>query len=529
MADPRTAVVVGGTSGIGRAIALRFAQDGFRLVVAGRDRSRGDRSAADCRAAGAADAAFLEVDVGDPESLAALARDTERRLGAPGVLVNCAGILQSGRRVLDQDLAEDEAMWRVNYRGTLVGSQVFGRLMSAAGRGAILNVGSLASFAPLSLPAYTPGKYAVLALTQMLAAELGPDGVRVNAVAPGYTLSDGLKDKIAKGERNPDAIKDNDRAAAVRRAERCRRGRLLPVLRSRGRDHRRNPARGRRLAGSSSLCPLSARQSDPIGVGQMTKRKPLSAVVAESLAAKIRSDGLIPGAQLPTEAELCLEYDVSRTVIREAVARLRSEGLVIPHQGRGMFVSDLSPRNFSIPEDALKSLPETIAIMELRMSVEVEAAGLCAERRTPHEAHAIRALMEQVDARHDDPNAVQIHYDYDFHLAIAKATGNEFIHGFLIYLRPMIVPRYQLGYVVAPEWKNSYYARIHKEHRAIVDAIDRQDSPAARRTMRRHLANSLERVRGLAEAAGISALPEAQELAAAALFANMKRPASADR
>ena len=77
-------------------------------------------------------------------------------LGAPGVLVNCAGILQSGKRVLDQDLAEDEAMWRVNYRGTLVGSQVFGRLMTAAGRGAILNVGSLASFAPLSLPAYTP-------------------------------------------------------------------------------------------------------------------------------------------------------------------------------------------------------------------------------------------------------------------------------------------------------------------------------------------------------------------------------------
>ena len=51
-----------------------------------------------------------------------------------------------------------------------------------------------------------------------------------------------------------------------------------------------------------------------------------------------------------------------------------------------MFVSDLSPRNFSIPEDALKSLPETIAILELRLSVEVEAAGLCAERRTPHEA-----------------------------------------------------------------------------------------------------------------------------------------------
>jgi NAD(P)-dependent dehydrogenase (short-subunit alcohol dehydrogenase family) len=56
------------------------------------------------------------------------------------------------------------------------------------------------------LPAYTPGKHAVLALTQILAAELGPHGVRVNAVAPGYTLSDGLKARIAKGERNPEAI-----------------------------------------------------------------------------------------------------------------------------------------------------------------------------------------------------------------------------------------------------------------------------------------------------------------------------------
>ena len=122
-------------------------------------------------------------------------------------VVNCAGILQSGQRVLDQNLDEDEALWRVNYRGTLLGCQVFGRVMATAGGGAILNVGSLASFAPLSLPAYTPGKHAVLASTEILAAELGPRGVRVNAVAPGYTLSDGLKARIAKGERNSDAIK----------------------------------------------------------------------------------------------------------------------------------------------------------------------------------------------------------------------------------------------------------------------------------------------------------------------------------
>jgi len=259
----------------------------------------------------------------------------------------------------------------------------------------------------------------------------------------------------------------------------------------------------------------------------MTKRKPLSTLVAESLSEKIRSGALKPGEQLPTEAELGAEYEVSRTVIREAVARLRSEGMVVPHQGRGIFVgSTPEARNFSIPEEALKTLPETIALLELRLSVEVEAAGLCAERRTQTEAEAIRALMDQVDARHEDPAAVQIHYDYDFHLAIAKGARNEFIHGFLTYLQPMIVPRYRLGYVVPTEIKDAYYQRIHREHSAIVTAIERQDARAARQAMRKHLSNSLERVRALAQASGVETQVAEQEAAAAALFTELGRRSS---
>lgn len=257
----------------------------------------------------------------------------------------------------------------------------------------------------------------------------------------------------------------------------------------------------------------------------MTKRKPLSTVLAESLSEKIRSGTLKPGAQLPTEAELCAEYDVSRTVVREAVARLRSDGLVVPQQGRGMFVSDNpEPRNFSIPDEALQSLPETISLLELRLSVEVEAAGLCAERRTDAEAAAIRALMQQIDDRQEDPAAVQIHYDYDFHLAIARGARNEFMHGFLNYLRPMIVPRYQLGYVVEPRLKEAYYARIHREHLAIVDAIASQDAAGARRAMRKHLQNSLARVRELAQTSGVDTAEDKQKAAAAAMFKRMGQP-----
>ena len=257
----------------------------------------------------------------------------------------------------------------------------------------------------------------------------------------------------------------------------------------------------------------------------MTRRKPLSTLVAEGLGEKIRSGRLGLGARLPTEAELCAEYGVSRTVVREAVARLRSEGLVIPEQGRGMFVSE-SPasRNFSIPEDALRTLPETVALLELRLGVEVEAAGLCAERRTDAEAAAIRALMEQIDARDDDPDAIQIHYDYEFHLAVAEAARNPFILGFLSYLRPIIVPRFQLGLVVAPELKQAYYARIHREHGAIVDAITRRDGRTARQAMRRHLANSLERVRALASASGVETTEAEKRRAAASLFAGLARP-----
>lgn len=206
MPDPESAVIIGGTSGIGAAIAVRLAQTGARIIITGRDQARGDHVVSDALTYGATSAQFTPVDVGSRSSLQDLADTSRQLLGIPEVVVNCAGILQSGQHVLDQDLDEDERIWRTNYRGTLIACQVFGRLMKQAGRGVILNIGSLASFAPLSLPAYTPAKQALMGLTGILAAELGPFGVRVNAVAPGYTLSDGLQAKIDAGERDPKAI-----------------------------------------------------------------------------------------------------------------------------------------------------------------------------------------------------------------------------------------------------------------------------------------------------------------------------------
>ena len=131
MAEIETAVVIGGTSGIGKAIALRFAETGARIVIAGRDEGRGRGAVAEAQARGAAGATFVAVDVADPASIEALAGAVEAEIGIPAVLVNSAGILQSGKHVLDQALDEDERMWRINYRGTLVGCRCSGGRCSA--------------------------------------------------------------------------------------------------------------------------------------------------------------------------------------------------------------------------------------------------------------------------------------------------------------------------------------------------------------------------------------------------------------
>ena len=241
----------------------------------------------------------------------------------------------------------------------------------------------------------------------------------------------------------------------------------------------------------------------------MPRRETLSTQVAAELTRQIEGGVLQPGQKIPTEAELCESFDVSRTVVREAVARLRSDGLLIPRQGIGVFVSE-APRvpRFEIDENSLHSLQETIGLLELRLSVEVEAAGLCAARRTKEEAAEIRRLMESVAAQYRDLEAVSRHYDYDFHLAIAKATRNSHIHQFLSFLAPVIVPRFQLSYLVTSEHKDRSYERIHDEHDAIVRAIEAGDEVAAREKMRMHLINSLERLKALAHSLGLSELSE---------------------
>jgi NAD(P)-dependent dehydrogenase (short-subunit alcohol dehydrogenase family) len=199
MSGECVAVVTGGGSGIGEAAARRLAKAGYRLAVLDIDVAHGKAVAASI----GAPAIFVKVDVADATSVIAAADSVAAVFGRVDALVNSAGILQNATRVLDMKLDEADRILRVNYLGTVACCQAFGQMMKAAGRGSIINLASISSFRCSAQPAYGATKAAVVSLTETLAAELGPWGVRVNAVAPGYTLTPALQARIDSGQRDP--------------------------------------------------------------------------------------------------------------------------------------------------------------------------------------------------------------------------------------------------------------------------------------------------------------------------------------
>src|SRR5262249_37975001 len=149
----------------------------------------------------------------------------------------------------------------------------------------------------------------------------------------------------------------------------------------------------------------------------------LTAELVARLTADITSGKLPPGSRLPTEQEMIAATGVSRTVIREAVAALRAARLVLTRQGEGAFVANHVRRPFRDHFDERSSLREVLNVMELRTGVEIEAAGLAAERASPAQLKKIVDRFNAIQVVIDrGENAVD--EDFAFHCAIATATGN---------------------------------------------------------------------------------------------------------
>jgi GntR family transcriptional repressor for pyruvate dehydrogenase complex len=225
----------------------------------------------------------------------------------------------------------------------------------------------------------------------------------------------------------------------------------------------------------------------------------LTREIAERIADEIATARLPPGAKLPTEQEMVAAMGVSRTVIREAVAALRAQGLIVTRQGAGAFVAaDADRRPFQLAIDGLPSIAEVLDVMELRASVEVAAAGLAAERAVPAARRRVASALQAIDAALDRGESA-IAEDFAFHRAIAAATGNPQFAHFLEYLGRFIIPRQSIRVAAhRPEGQRAYLETFQREHAAISTAIAERDVDAAREAMRSHLMNSQIRYRRLA-------------------------------
>ena len=244
--------------------------------------------------------------------------------------------------------------------------------------------------------------------------------------------------------------------------------------------------------------PLSKPAQSTLSVLQFAPvQRGLTYELASRLAADITSGKLAPGARLPTEQEMIAATGVSRTVVREAVAALRAEGLVVTRQGVGAFVADDARRPFRIEPSEVGSIREVLEVMELRTGIEIEAAGLAAERGSAVDfrniADAYEAI-EQAIAREESA----VDQDFAFHCSIAKASGNPKFLRFLEYLGRFIIPRQTVNLTSGGVKRIAYLRTFQKEHRVILDAIRSKAVIQARAAMRRHLLNSRKRYQKLA-------------------------------
>lgn len=227
------------------------------------------------------------------------------------------------------------------------------------------------------------------------------------------------------------------------------------------------------------------------------KRRPsLVDAACEHIRASISEGEHWPGTQLPTEVEYVESLGVSRTVVREAVARLAAEGLVESRQGKGVFVSETARyQAFQVTRDELDNLTDVIQLLELRLGVETEMAGLAAERRNEVDLMDMRRQLKTLGQSAVSMDK-SVNADVAFHKAIAKASRNPYYGKLIEFLGVRLVPPRSVYLRQNDAYMgNSYRAVIGMEHEAILDAIASRDPERAHAAARTHMSESLKRHR----------------------------------
>ncbi|MCR9138951.1 MAG: FadR family transcriptional regulator [Alphaproteobacteria bacterium] len=226
--------------------------------------------------------------------------------------------------------------------------------------------------------------------------------------------------------------------------------------------------------------------------GQLGRDQPLHKKVATLISKEIVNGQFLPGDKLPSEHELAQIFEVSRNVVREAIACLRSDGVVISRQGLGAFVVQPELRQaIRIDAEELQQSGNLRSLFELRSALEIEAAGLAAKRRTkPQLARIEQALSKMTGA--EKMLDAGIDADLDFHRAVAEAAGNEYLVTFLTYLGHQM--RETILTVRETHGLETVVELTIAEHQRIFEALTAGDPDAARNAMRDHIGAAAQRL-----------------------------------
>jgi GntR family transcriptional regulator, transcriptional repressor for pyruvate dehydrogenase complex len=214
--------------------------------------------------------------------------------------------------------------------------------------------------------------------------------------------------------------------------------------------------------------------------------------ITSMLRADIVNGKYEPGVQLPAVKDLGAAFGVSVTVVREALSRLKSDGLVASHQGKGVFVEDdakARPFRLATADGAGNSLRH---IFELRMGVEMQAATLAAERRNAHDLKAMSDCLRQMEPNHNSFEQA-LAADIAFHLTIAQATQNPLIVSFMQFLQPHLYESISKARTSSAR-KARTTMIVYNDHYALYEAIAASDLHRARLAARRILERSLRRL-----------------------------------
>lgn len=226
--------------------------------------------------------------------------------------------------------------------------------------------------------------------------------------------------------------------------------------------------------------------------GEIRRNEQLPARIASEIVRQITEGSFLPGQKLPTEHNLAQSFGVSRSVIREAIAQLRNEGLIETRQGVGAFVTEPDRRQ------AIRIEPETLAdrdhfqsLFQLRMALEIEAAGLAAVHHTAEDMSRLDEALSEMTGREKWTDE-GIAADLAFHRAVAAATHNEYFPLVLGFIAERISQaiRAARARAVLEEIVEITIA----EHQAIRDAIAVRDPLKAREVMRQHVVGAASRV-----------------------------------